>query len=130
MKRNLVRWAAVFSVPLIFLSAVPGVNAGFSRSELTSLSPTNRESDLRTIQKFLETKILRAKLVRLGFTEEEIQSRLSRLDPEQLHGLALKADELMVGGDLGIGIGIGLLAALVLVLIISAIAYFSGMDEA
>jgi hypothetical protein len=53
----------------------------------------------------------------LGFTPEEIQGKLNDLSDHQLHQLAMKLDDLKVGGD-GVGIVIGVLVIIILVIVI------------
>ena len=127
MKRKLKKRFTGF---LIVVMCVMGVTskgmAGFSASEPTGWLQIDRTSDLGKIQKTLEIKIVRERLHQLGFTADEIQGRLGRLGDEQIHQLALRMDTVKVGGDAVLGVGILILLALLLV--VSAIAYFSGME--
>jgi hypothetical protein len=75
--------------------------AGLSPSEVMTLSPFERTVDLQKVQAVLETKVVSEKLAQLGFNKDEIQSRLGQLSDQQLHKVAMKADELKVGGDGG-----------------------------
>ena len=58
-----------------------------------------RASNLDKVQKFLEMKMVRERLKNLGFTPEEIQGKLNDLSDPQLHQLAMKMDDLKVGGE-------------------------------
>ena len=60
----------------------------------------------------------RERLKELGYTSEEIQSRLGQLNDRQLHQLALRVDDLTVAGDEGLGIIIALLVIAILVVIL------------
>jgi hypothetical protein len=127
MKRKLMKRFAGFLVVVMFVVGVTSKGiAGFSASEPTGLLQIDRTSDLGKIQKSLELKIVRERLHQLGFTADEIQGKLGRLGDEQIHQLALRMDTAKVGGDAVLGVGILILLALVLV--VSAIAYFSGME--
>jgi DNA-binding transcriptional MerR regulator len=77
----------------------------------------DRSTDLKAIQKGLELKMISERLRQLGFTEEGIQQRVSQLSDEQLHRLALKLDEMKVGGDGEVVISLLVIAILVLILI-------------
>lgn len=77
-------------------------------------SGNNRTADMATIQKTLESQMLRDKLHALGLSDAEIQTRLSRLSDTQMHQLALQIRAVNPGGDLLIG----LLVAVVLILLI------------
>jgi len=69
------------------------------------------------IQKVLETKVIKDRLEVLGFSQDEIQNRLSGLSDQKLHELSLKIDDLKVGGD-GLGIVIALLVIAILVVLL------------
>jgi len=90
--------------------------AGFSQSEVMTVSPFERTVDLNKIGAALETKVVSERLTQLGFTKEEIQTRLDQLSDQQLHQVALKIDELKVGGDAG-GVIIGVLVIAILVVL-------------
>ncbi len=74
----------------------------------------DRNQDLKAIQGTLESKILREKLHRLGLSDDEIQSRLSRMSDAEVHQLASQIRAVQPAGDLLIG----LLVAGVLILLI------------
>lgn len=129
MKKGLMTGLTYFmAITMLLIAVTPKTNAGFSPSDPTGPAQMSRTSDLRTIQKVLESKLIRERLGELGFRAEEIQGRLDRLSDEQIHQTALRIDSLKVGGDAVLGIGIGIVILLVLVLVVSAIAYFSGME--
>jgi hypothetical protein len=91
--------------------------AGLSPSEVITSSPFERTVDLAKIQTALESKMIGERLAQLGFTKDEIQSRLAQLSDQQLHKVALKIDELKIGGDGG-GVVIAILLIAILVLLI------------
>jgi hypothetical protein len=95
---------------MVLLGAVPRVFAGLSPSEAINLSRDLRINDLEKIQKVLEMRMVKERLEKLGFTQEEIQMRLDQLDDKQLHELALNLDELRVAGN-----GTGVIIAVVLI---------------
>jgi hypothetical protein len=57
-----------------------------------------RVHDLQTIQQVLEMKVLRQRLTDLGFSADEIASKLGGLSDEQVHSFAQQIDSVMVGG--------------------------------
>jgi hypothetical protein len=81
------------------------------------LFQADRQADIQKIQKVLEVKMVSERLKALGFTHNEIQTRLSQLNDQQIHQMAQKLDELNVGGDGGEVI-IALLVIAILVIII------------
>lgn len=112
---RLVSWYLVFAMFIIGIA--PKVEAGFVPSEFIALKEVDRKADMEKVQRFLEMKIVKDRLERLGFTHEEIDSRLSQLSDQQLHQMAQQIDELKVGAD-GIGVVIGLLVIVILVILI------------
>jgi len=119
MTRFLSKWIAWYLVVAMFIIGItPRVYAGFSPSEMLTLSPAERAVDLQKVQLFLEMKMVRERLKDFGYTSEEVQSRLSQLNDEQIHQLALKLDDLNVAGDSALGIIIGLLIIVILVIVI------------
>jgi hypothetical protein len=124
MKGKLAKWVGWYMVAVMFLIGItPRVEAGFSPSEVIGQSQMNRVADLEKIRKFLEIKMIRERLNALGFSQEEIQTRLKQLGDEQVHQLALKLDELNVGGDGGEVAIIIILLAILVVLIVYLLGY-------
>jgi hypothetical protein len=118
MKRKLAHWVTWYMVVVMFfLGITPRVYAGFSPSEVWTPAQNERQSDLQKIQKVLEWKMVRERLKQLGFTEEGIQNRLRHLTDEQIHQVALKLDEMKVGGD-GAEVVIAVLLIVILVVLI------------
>ena len=117
MKIHFVKSVA-FIVAVAFLSTavVPRAEASLVPAPLTQTGQTvNSNEDAQTIQKTLESKVLRAKLHSLGLSDAEINSRLSRLSDAQRHQLASQIRAVNPAGD---GLIIGLLVVVVLVLLI------------
>ncbi|HVN25311.1 MAG TPA: PA2779 family protein [Syntrophorhabdales bacterium] len=119
VKRALVCYLAM---ALLIIGMVPRVEAAFSPSEAFILGPSVRVTDLENIQTALENKLIRQRLHDLGYSTEEITSRLAQLTDQQVHAIAQKLDDLRVGGD---GVEIAILAIVCVILVI-AILYFTG----
>ncbi len=112
------KWITWYLVMAMFVIGItPRVYAGFSPSEIIALSPAERSADVQKIQKFLEMKMVRERLKEFGLAPDEIQARLSQLSDPQIHQLAVKLDDLKLGGD-GLGIIIFLLVVVILVIVI------------
>lgn len=99
------------------LSVLPPADAAFSPSEFISAVRADRAADIRKIQGFLETRLVRERLEKLGFTRDEILQRLGSLDDQQIHYYAQNLDDLRVGGD-GVEVLIILLLAAILVVLV------------
>jgi hypothetical protein len=118
MKRKMMQWVTWYMVLAMFtIGITPRVYAGFSPSEAMTVSRFDRTADLEKIQKVLELKMISERLRQLGFVEEGIQQRLNQLSDEQIHRLALKMDELKVGGN-GAEVVISVLVIAMLVVIL------------
>jgi hypothetical protein len=105
------------AVTMFILAIAPRVDAGFAPSEMISLVQSDRTEDLARIQNLLETKIVRERLDALGFSQDEIQGRLSQLTDQELHRLATQIDSLSVGGDAA-GVIIAVLVIIILIIVI------------
>lgn len=103
-------------VAILVIGMVQSVGAAFVPSELTMNSKTQ---DMEKIQKFLEMKIVSQRLKDFGYNEKEIQDRLSNLDEQTLHSIALKIDEIKVAGDAGLALVLALVIIALVILIIN-----------
>jgi hypothetical protein len=119
-----VSWYLIFAMFLI--GVTPKVDAGLVPSKLIAMSPTDRNVDIEKIRQVLEMKMVGERLWQLGFTQDEIQTRLNRLDDQQLHKFALQLDDLKVGGDGGAGVAIVVLLVLVLFLMLVMLTRYGG----
>ena len=110
-----VTWYLV--VAMFILGITPRVEAGFSPSQILQDSQIDRNDDTAKIQTIIETKMIKDRLEKLGFSNEEVRSRLDRLSNQQLHQLSLQLDDIKVGGD-GLGVIIALLIIAILVVVL------------
>jgi hypothetical protein len=100
--------------------------AGPAEAMLLPISPDaapgapayDRVADLATVQKTLESKELRQKLLDYGLTPEETEARIATLSDEQLHQLSANLDSVQAGGDaLSFLLGLVIIALLVVLII-------------
>lgn len=106
--------AAVFS-----LSTAITTYGGMVPSQLQSPgveSASQRQADMQTIQKALESKLVINRLAKLGYSAAEAQARLDRLSDEQISTAAMQIDQVETGGVAGLLVA-GLLVVLILVLL-------------
>ena len=117
MKVLFFRQIAWYLIAAMFIIGIaPKVDAGLSPSELIA-AQFDRGQDSSAIRQVIENKMVSERLAQLGFTQEEVNSRLSQLSDQQLHKLAVNLDEIKTGGD-GLGLIIGLLVIAILVVIL------------
>jgi hypothetical protein len=123
MKLSFIKYLAGYLVVAMFVIGItPRAYADFSPSEVIGFV-SDRASDLEKIQSVIEMKMVRERLTSLGFTEDEINKKLSQLSDSQLHELALQLDELKVGGD---GAATAVIIILLLAILAVLILYLSG----
>lgn len=110
-----ITWYLV--IAMFIIGIVPNVEAGFSPSQVIAGAQIDRAYDIAKVQNIIETKMVKERLEKLGFTTEEVRSRLDRLSDQQLHQLALQLDDAKVGGD-GLAVVILLLVIAILVVVV------------
>ncbi len=76
-----------------------------------------RAADLATIQQMLEVKVVQHRLEMLGFTQDEIASRLAVASNADLHQLATQSENLLAGGAAGLLVTVLLVVLLVLLIL-------------
>lgn len=79
---------------------------------------TSRKADLDTIQKALESNLIRQRLMDFGLTADNAQARINRLSDAQTHQLAANLDSLQAGADDGLGIVIFLLLVAIITIVV------------
>ncbi|WP_448587220.1 PA2779 family protein [Thermocrinis sp.] len=100
-----------------FLNSAPAV-AGLVESKPASEElKSNREEDIKKIQRALESKIVQEKLKAYGLSKEEVEKKLSEMDDHQIHTLAKASEKVLAGGDLGVVIAVLLIAILLVILL-------------
>ena len=97
-------------------SVVPRLEASFVPSD-ESFASNARQKDMAMVQKVLEQKVVKERLKALGYTEEEINSRLDQLSDDEIHQFATQLDSLTSGGG-AIGFIIGVLVIILLIFLI------------
>jgi len=113
--RRTVSWYLVFA--MFAIGMAPAAQASLSPSEIVELSNVDRAQDLARIQKVIEMRVIRDRLEKLGFNEEETRTRLGKMSDAQIHQFANRLDELKVGGD-GLEIVIAVLIIAILIVIL------------
>jgi len=76
-----------------------------------------REQDLQSMQRTLESKVLRQRLAEFGLSTQEINQRVTQLSDSQLHQLAMRVRTLNPGADDGGDVIITVLVIGILVLL-------------
>ena len=111
-----VSWYLV--IAMFIIGITPRVDAGLAPSEIIAIARIDRSADLGKIQKFLEVKAISERLSQLGVTQDEIQKKLTQLNDQQIHQIALQLDDLRIGQGDAFALIIALLVITILVIVI------------
>ena len=118
MRIPFFRHIAWYLVGAMFIIGIaPKTEAGFSPSTMIN-ADFDRDTDLAKVRQVIETKMVKERLEKMGFSGDEIASRLNQLSDRQLHQVAQNLDDLKVGGDSALGVIIALLVIAILVILI------------
>ena len=120
MYRKVIASYLIIAVFALTLASTSG--AGLVTSENLLTPSTAKATSLGEIQTALETKLVSSRLAQLGFTTDEINSRLGRLSQGQLHALSQDIDQIRSGGNAIVG-------ALLLVFLIILILDLAGQTS-
>ena len=108
--------ALALSVIMVLITTVARAEAAFIGSQ-ESVAQLMRGQDTDAVQRVLENKIIQQRLQALGYTPQEVQSRLDLLSDQERHALATQIDELVPAGN-GLGLVISVLIIVLLVVVI------------
>jgi hypothetical protein len=103
---------------LMILAAVPAIAGPVPSKTAANQSLDSRDADLTVVRSIAANEQVSAVLSAHGFTQAQIDQRLSQMSPQDLHQLAQNLEQLQPAGmtrQEWIWIGIGALAALILV---------------
>jgi hypothetical protein len=115
-----VKRSVLFILVLVFaFIAVPSFAGPVPSKTAANQSIDSRDADLALVRDVAANDQVAAVLASHGFTQEQVNQRLSQLSPQDLHQLAQNLDQVQAAGltrQEWIWIGIGALAALILVI--------------
>ena len=108
-----------FVVALLFVfAAIPALAGPVPSKTAENQSLDSREADLSVVREVAANEQVSAVLTANGFTQAEVEQRLAKMSPQDLHQLSQNLEQLQPAGltrQEWIWIGIGALAALILV---------------
>ncbi len=114
-KKPFRKLLALYLMLAMFLLTLP--SQGWAMFIPTSQAVLARQSDIITIQKTLETAVVKQRLRDFGLSPEEALARINSLSDNQIHQTAANLDSLQAGAD-GVGVLIVLLLVAVIVVVI------------
>jgi len=116
------RLYSLLIVVLALLVAIPSFAAPMPSKTAANQSLDSRAADLALVRDVATNQEVAKVLAARGFTQDEVNSRLAQLSPQDLHQLAQNLDSLQAAGltrQEWIWVGLGALAALILVIALS-----------
>ncbi len=115
LKKTFLR---VLFVYLIFALAIISFPArGWAMFIPAGQTDVQRQADVNTIQKTLESAEIKQRLLDYGLSPEEAMTRINNLSDEQLHQYASQLNSLQAGGHHGHLIIILLLVILIIIIV-------------
>lgn len=125
MRRGLSRlsvWHRITAIGLLslmgLLSVAPRAAAGFVPSRAAEREAFDREADMQAVRSSLENKMVAGRLRDLGYSTDEIDARLLRLNDAEVHKLATHLEDLQSGsGALGAVLTVLLIVLVVVVIL-------------
>jgi hypothetical protein len=106
---------ALYLSCLLVSPAVAGMVGTISSQ---GVSTETRQDEISSIQRALETEIVKEKLEACGLTPGEIEQKLEGLSEGQIHLLAQASEQVLAGGDEALGVIIAILVIVLLVILI------------
>jgi len=115
-KINLILILAIITSLLSSASMSITAEAAIIKSQIIGNqgAKSSREINEKKVRRALENKIVYEKLKSYDLSKKEIESKIDKMNDEQIHQLAILSDKLTAGGD-------GLATAAVLVLVVFVI---------
>lgn len=108
-----------FVLVLLTFAAIPALAGPVPSKTAENQSLDSRETDLALIREVAAQEQVAAVLAANGFTPEEVQQRLERMSPQDVHQLAQNLEQLEPAGQMsrrGVWIMVGAIAALILII--------------
>ena len=105
-------------VVLLTFAAIPALAGPVPSKTAANQSIDSRDADLAVVRAVAANEQVSAVLTAHGFTQEQVEQRLAKMSPQDLHQLSQNLEQLQPAGltrQEWIWIGIGALAALILV---------------
>lgn len=108
----------VYLVFAVFLLTLP--SQGWAMFVPSAAPSSIRQADINTIQKTLETAVIKQRIMDYGLTPGEALDRINKLSDGQIHEFAANLESLQAGADGVDGLVFLVLVAILVVLILQA----------
>ncbi len=116
LRRTFFKPLSIYLVFTIVLITLPA--QGWAMFIPTQTEAMTRQVDMASIQKTLESTVIKQRLMDYGLSSEEAMARINKLSDEQVHQFASRLDALQAGADDGVDALVFLLLVILLVVVI------------
>jgi len=113
-----LRILSLYLTLAMLLVSIP--SQGWAMFMPSSQAASARQTDMITIQKALESSVVKQRLMDYGFSSEEAMSRINRLTDKELHQFAGNLDSLQAGADALDALIFLVLVAIIVVVVLEA----------
>ncbi len=116
LKKTVFKLLSIYLVLAMALITMPA--QGWAMFIPNQTTGSARQADMSSIQKTLESSIVKQRLMDYGLSPEEAMARINNLSDEQVHQFASRLDSLQAGADSGVDALVVLLLVAILVILI------------
>ncbi len=116
LKKTIFKLVSIYLVLAMALITMPA--QGWAMFIPNQTAGSARQADMSSIQKTLESSIVKQRLMDYGLSPEEAMARMNNLSDEQVHQFASRLDSLQAGADGGVDALVVLLVVAILVILI------------
>jgi hypothetical protein len=114
----ILRILSLYLVLAVLLLSLP--SQGWAMFMPSSQTAPTRQTDVITIQKALESSVVKQRLMDYGFSSEEAMSRINKLTDKEIHQFAGNLDSLQAGADAVDALIFLVLVAIIVVVVLEA----------
>ncbi len=115
LNSSFARGLATYLVFAMLLLTIPA--QGWAMFLPNVQAESTRNADRAAIQKYLESAVVKQRLLDYGLTQEEASARINSLSDEQVHQLSTRLDAVQAGADDGLGLLVFLLLVAIIVVV-------------
>jgi len=116
LENPFLRILSLYLVLALLLLSLP--SQGWAMFMPSSQAAPARQTDMITIQKALESVVVKQRLMDYGFSSEEAMSRINKLTDKEIHQFAGNLDSLQAGADGGVDVLIFLILVAIIVVVV------------
>jgi len=116
LKKTIFKLLSIYLVLAMVLITLPA--QGWAMFIPSQTAGSTRHADMASIQKTLESTIVKQRLMDYGLSSEEAMARINKLSDEQVHQFAAQLDSLQAGADDGVDALVVLVLVAILVILI------------